>query len=76
MNGVRAFRWRNGALDTIEDMDSVYRADLVGLESQIEAAEKNIRSFVSGGAHLDMLLWGERGAGKSSIIKNAPHRVS
>lgn len=69
MNGVRAFRWRNGALDTIEDMDSVYRTDLVGLESQIEAAEKNIRSFVSGGAHLDMLLWGERGAGKSSIIK-------
>ncbi|QAR32336.1 DUF815 domain-containing protein [Geovibrio thiophilus] len=69
MSGVRAFRWRNGALDSIEDMDSVHRTDLVGLENQIEAAEKNIRSFVSGGAHLDMLLWGERGAGKSSIIK-------
>ncbi|MGE4496286.1 MAG: DUF815 domain-containing protein [Deferribacterales bacterium] len=69
MDGIYAFRWKGGALETIEETDSVRRGDLVDLESQIEKAERNIRSFVSGGAHLDMLLWGERGAGKSSIIK-------
>lgn len=69
MNGVYAFKWRGGALETIEEMDAVHRSDLVDLDNQIELAEKNIRSFTAGGAHLDMLLWGERGAGKSSIIK-------
>lgn len=69
MNNTYAFRWYQGALTPIEEIDTVHREDLVDLDSQIDIVDKNIRSFVSGGPHLDMLLWGERGAGKSSIIK-------
>lgn len=69
MNTPYAYRWHQGALAPIEEVDRVRREDLVGLDKQIDTVDKNIRSFIAGGPHLDMLLWGERGAGKSSIIK-------
>jgi predicted AAA+ superfamily ATPase len=64
-----AYRWAGKMLEAIKHIDPVYRGELIGLEQQIELTEKNILSFLSGGPYLDMLLWGERGAGKSSLIK-------
>lgn len=69
MNNTHAFRWVDKALFPIAEVDTVLRGELVGVDKQLETIEKNIRSFVSGKEHLDMLLWGERGAGKSSIVK-------
>jgi len=44
--------------------------NLICLDEQINIIEKNIVSFIDEGVYLNMLLWGERGGGKSSIIKN------
>ncbi|WP_022851046.1 DUF815 domain-containing protein [Limisalsivibrio acetivorans] len=69
MNRPAAYRWKNGGLEPIGALEDVYRTDLVALERQIDLITANIESFIETGFALDILLWGERGAGKSSIIK-------
>lgn len=43
--------------------------DLLGIDAQKRAAESNIRQFLAGLPANDMLLWGPRGTGKSSLIR-------
>lgn len=42
---------------------------LIAIDEQYQLAEKNIISFLENSIYLNMLLWGERGCGKSSLIK-------
>ncbi|HEU5360114.1 MAG TPA: ATP-binding protein [Candidatus Deferrimicrobiaceae bacterium] len=68
-----AFRWeRHGAagkLAPIEHPHLVDLEDLVGIDDAKEVLVRNTAQFVAGGPANDVLLWGERGNGKSSCIK-------
>jgi predicted AAA+ superfamily ATPase len=66
---VHAYRWTKGGLSQIEYIDRIEKSTLVSIDRQINLAERNIQAFVSGKPALNMLLWGERGLGKSSIVK-------
>ncbi|MGH2899977.1 MAG: DUF815 domain-containing protein, partial [Solirubrobacteraceae bacterium] len=64
-----AFRWRRGALQPIAQPD-VYPLDgLLGVERSIAKLRANVAAFTRGGPALDMLLYGERGTGKSSAVR-------
>ncbi|MGA1847212.1 DUF815 domain-containing protein [Deferribacter abyssi] len=63
-----AFRWNGQQLEEINFIEKVSKTDLIGIDNQIKLASKNIESFIEKGIALNMLLWGERGCGKSSLI--------
>jgi predicted AAA+ superfamily ATPase len=69
MINIHAYRWLAGGLVPVEHIDTVPRDSLVAIDRQVELAEKNIKAFVSGKPALNMLLWGERGLGKSTLVK-------
>jgi predicted AAA+ superfamily ATPase len=62
-----AFIWNQSNLLPINIKSSL--DELISIDEQIELVEKNIVSFLEDGLFLNMLLWGERGSGKSSLIK-------
>lgn len=43
--------------------------DLLAISPQVTIADKNIASFVKDGPFLNMLLWGEKGGGKSTLLR-------
>ena len=56
-------------LDAVAQIDHVDLSALIGIEQQKDAALANLRGFVSGVPANNMLLWGVRGTGKSSLTK-------
>ncbi len=68
-----AFRWEKhgaiGKLAPIAHPHMVDLDDLVGIDDAKEILVRNTAQFVSGNPANDVLLWGERGNGKSSCIK-------
>ncbi len=68
-----AFRWQKrggkGSLEPIVHPDLVGLDDLFGLEREIEILDRNTRQFVAGMPANNVLIWGERGTGKSSVVK-------
>ena len=68
-----AFRWvregRSGWLQAIEHPDLPDHADLLGIDTALERLERNTRQFLGGHPANNVLLWGERGCGKSTAIK-------
>ncbi|HVM32278.1 MAG TPA: ATP-binding protein [bacterium] len=74
----RAFRWNHAAqaLEGVESVDPIRLENLVGYDEQREPLLENIRAFVKGKPANNVLLYGERGTGKSSTVKallNAHH---
>jgi len=73
LNKSVAWRWRktkNGNyLEAIENFDSIHLKDLLFIERQKEAIERNTSQFLKGYPSNNALLWGPRGTGKSSLIK-------
>lgn len=65
----QALRWQNGELQGIENPDRIELKELVGYESQKEALVKNTEILLAGYRALNVLLYGSRGTGKSSLIK-------
>ncbi len=68
----RAFRWvggRGGRLEGIRHPDPVGLDDLVGYEVERQPVVDNTRQFVAGGPANNVLLYGDRGTGKSSTVK-------
>lgn len=69
----RAFRIRSHEQGVefipINNMDRVQLADLVGYELQKQQLVANTESFVSGNQANNVLLYGDRGTGKSTSIK-------
>ena len=63
------FQFCNGILKPIINFSNITTKDLIGLSYQINLFRKNIESFLKNGPFLDVLLWGERGCGKSSLVK-------
>lgn len=69
----RAFRWEalgnQGRLVVIEAPESFDLEDLVGVDRAVEALVANTSQFVAGHPSNHVLLYGDRGTGKSSAVK-------
>lgn len=68
-----AFRWRRrgrqGFLHTLRHPHRIALNDLLCLERQRAEIERNTRQFLDGRGANNVLLWGSRGTGKSSLVK-------
>ncbi len=68
-----AFQWRKkggkGFLEPIVHPDLADLGDLFGLDREIGILVRNTRQFVRGMPANNTLIWGERGTGKSSVVK-------
>lgn len=69
----RAFRWvrkeGRGALAGVADPDPVRLGDLVGYDLERQPVVDNTLQFVAGAPANNVLLYGDRGTGKSSTVK-------
>jgi len=68
-----AANWRSysfaGYLEAINELDSVTLDDLLGIDKQKQILEENTRQFVQGFPSNNVLLWGTRGTGKSTLVR-------
>ncbi len=64
-----AFLWNGKNLKPIKHFAKINLDDLLGIDDQKDKLIKNTRKFVKGKPANNVLLWGERGTGKSSLIK-------
>jgi len=68
-----AANWRRhsfaGYLEPIECIDETDLDDLVGIDKQKQVLEKNTRQFLKNYPANNVLLWGSRGTGKSSVVR-------
>lgn len=67
----RAFRWNPaaGELEGVAEPDPVRLEDLVGYEAERELILRNTEHLVAGFPANNVLLYGDRGTGKSSTVK-------
>jgi hypothetical protein len=67
----RAFRWVGGAdpIEIVEAPDPVRLSELIGYEAERELVVRNTEHFVAGRIANNVLLYGDRGTGKSSTVK-------
>ena len=68
-----AANWRRhslaGYLEPMQNLDTIRLEDLLGIEAQKQIVEKNTRQFLKRIPANNLLLWGSRGTGKSSLIR-------
>jgi uncharacterized protein len=65
----QAFGWEKGALTPIDHPDPGRMENLIGYEWQRDALVQNTKALLAGYPALNVLLYGSRGSGKSSLIK-------
>jgi predicted AAA+ superfamily ATPase len=69
-----AFRWErisdSGRLTPVVHPHMPELKDLVGIDDIVEVVVRNTAQFVTGLPANNILLWGERGCGKSSLVKS------
>ncbi len=64
----RAFTWNNG-LTGVDDPDPITFDDLIGYERQKDQLIRNTAAFLNGRKANNVLLYGDKGTGKSSSVK-------
>ncbi len=68
-----AANWRRhslaGYLEPVATVEGIQLADLLGIEEQKRVVELNTRQFLAGFPANNVLLWGTRGTGKSSLVR-------
>ena len=73
LSDATAWRWRKAAngdyLQAIKEFDGITLKDLLFIDHQKKVIERNTRQFLEGLPANNVLLWGPRGIGKSSLIK-------
>lgn len=73
LNGAIANRWRheNGRarLQAVRQLSRIRLDDLQCLDRQKQSIRRNTEQFINGLPANNVLLWGPRGTGKSSLIK-------
>jgi uncharacterized protein len=75
-----AYRWVNNEgqwrLEGIEETDPVALEHIIGYDRELETIVKNTKSFLGGHPANNVLLYGDRGTGKSSAIKAVFNKFS
>lgn len=68
----RAFTWdgRKKTLRSVRRPVRIDQDDLIGIDAVKKQILRNTKSFVEGRRANNVLLWGERGTGKSSLVKS------
>ncbi len=71
LDGNDAFLWRGieGRLDPVRAVSAVDLSLLQGITRQRDLVLANTRRFASGSPANNVMLWGARGMGKSSLVK-------
>jgi predicted AAA+ superfamily ATPase len=69
-----AFRWESGKLVGISDPDPIRLEELVGQAEARTVILQNTEQFLRGLPANNLLLYGDRGTGKSSTVKALVHR--
>lgn len=64
----RAFRFAQDCLVPIQTPSTIMLSDLKGYEEEKTEVRENLSAFVNGLPFADMLLYGDRGTGKSSTV--------
>ena len=65
----KAFIYESGEFRGVEHFDKISLYDLKNYEVQRNAVIENTRSFIEGRHYSNVLLYGDRGTGKSSTVK-------
>lgn len=65
----RQFLWDSGKLRPVKSPDPIRLADFIGYESQRKVVVDNTRRLLTGRPANNVLLYGDRGTGKSSTVK-------
>jgi uncharacterized protein len=68
-SGAWAYRLRGGRLEAVSHPDLYPLDGLLGIEHALARLRANAQAFCAGRPHLDMLLYGDRGTGKSSALR-------
>ena len=68
-NFAAIWRAKKEYLKPVKNFDAISFSDLVGIERQKSEIIKNTERFLDGLPSNNVLLWGARGTGKSSLIK-------
>lgn len=72
-----AANWRRrsfaGCLEPLRAAADIHLDDLLGIDKQKKSVEENTRQFLSGYPANNILLWGTRGTGKSSLVRALLH---
>lgn len=75
-----AASWRRqslaGFLHPVEALDPIALDELLGIEKQKRLLEENTRQFIQGFPANNVLLWGTRGTGKSSLVRALLNRYA
>lgn len=69
-----AFRWESGTLQGIDHPDPIRLEDLIGNEEAKSLVVRNTEQLLRGLPANNLLLYGDRGTGKSSTVKALVHR--
>ncbi len=69
-----AFRYQEGRLNPLIQLDPIRLENLVGYQWQKETLIKNTEFLLAGQKALSILLYGSRGTGKSSLVKSLIHQ--
>ena len=68
-----AANWRRhsftGFLEPLDKVENIALEDLLGIDEQKKVVEENTRQFLAGLPANNILLWGTRGTGKSSLVR-------
>ena len=64
----KAFTLADGALRPVRNTSAITLSDLKDYEDEKRAVENNVINFVKGLPYSDMLLYGDKGTGKSSTV--------
>lgn len=68
-NYAAIYRAKKELLKPVKHLDKIKLDDLVGIDTQKDAIIENTKRFLKGLPSNNVLLWGARGTGKSSLIK-------
>jgi predicted AAA+ superfamily ATPase len=65
------WRPKQASLRAVKRIDTIGFDDLLGIDRQKAEFKENLELFLSGTSANNILLWGSRGTGKSSLVKAA-----
>ena len=71
--GCHAANWRRsslaGYLEPVSSIEGIQLSDLLGIDEQKRVVQGNTLQFLAGYPANNVLLWGTRGTGKSSLVR-------